>query len=65
MKSRKKPFKSSGRMAGKGFPNPIDVHVGTRIRLRRKFLGMNQQGLAQKLDLTFQQYRNMRAVPTG
>lgn len=27
--------KSSGRMASKGFPNPIDVHIGHRIRLRR------------------------------
>jgi transcriptional regulator with XRE-family HTH domain len=40
---------------GTGIPNPIDVHVGGRIRMRRLFLGMNQQMLATALDLTFQQ----------
>ena len=47
--------KSSGRMASKGFPNPIDVHVGNRVRMRRLFLGMNQESLAGALGLTFQQ----------
>jgi transcriptional regulator with XRE-family HTH domain len=36
-------------------PNPVDVHVGSRIRLRRKVLGMSQEKLAEKLGLTFQQ----------
>jgi transcriptional regulator with XRE-family HTH domain len=36
-------------------PNPIDVHVGGRVRLRRKFLGKSQDSLAGHLDLTFQQ----------
>ena len=36
-------------------PNPVDVHVGSRIRLRRKILGMSQERLAEKLGLTFQQ----------
>jgi transcriptional regulator with XRE-family HTH domain len=36
-------------------PNPIDVHVGSRVRLRRTLLGMSQEKLAQALDLTFQQ----------
>ena len=40
---------------GTGIPNPIDVHVGKRIRMRRLFLGMNQETLANALDLTFQQ----------
>lgn len=36
-------------------PNPIDVHVGSRVRLRRMLLGMSQEKLAEKLGLTFQQ----------
>jgi transcriptional regulator with XRE-family HTH domain len=51
----KRPRKSSGRMASKGFPNPIDVHVGSRIRLRRTLLGISQERLAEAIGLTFQQ----------
>ena len=51
----KRARKSSGRMASKGFPNPIDVHVGSRIRLRRTLLGISQEGLAEQIGLTFQQ----------
>jgi transcriptional regulator with XRE-family HTH domain len=40
---------------GTGIPHPIDVHVGKRIRMRRLFLGMNQETLANALGLTFQQ----------
>jgi transcriptional regulator with XRE-family HTH domain len=40
---------------GTGIPNPIDIHVGKRIRIRRLLLGMNQMTLADALDLTFQQ----------
>jgi transcriptional regulator with XRE-family HTH domain len=36
-------------------PNPIDVHVGSRIRLRRTLLGMSQERLGEALGLTFQQ----------
>ena len=36
-------------------PDPIDVHVGLRVRLRRKALGYSQERLAEALDLTFQQ----------
>jgi transcriptional regulator with XRE-family HTH domain len=36
-------------------PHPIDLHVGSRIRMRRALLGMTQQRLADALDLTFQQ----------
>ncbi len=35
--------------------HPVDTHVGHRLRLRRTLLGMSQEQLAQKLDLTFQQ----------
>jgi transcriptional regulator with XRE-family HTH domain len=51
----KRARKSSGRMASKGFPNPIDVHVGSRIRLRRTLLGISQERLAEAIRLTFQQ----------
>ena len=40
---------------GTGVPNPIDVHVGGHIRMRRLLLGMNQETLANALGLTFQQ----------
>lgn len=43
----------SGRSWGK--PNPIDVHVGNRLRLRRTLLGMSQQKVGEALGLTFQQ----------
>ncbi len=36
-------------------PNPIDVHVGARVRMRRKMKGISQETLANKLKLTFQQ----------
>ncbi len=38
-----------------GKPNPIDVHVGNRVRLRRTLLGMSQEKLGEALGLTFQQ----------
>jgi transcriptional regulator with XRE-family HTH domain len=37
-------------------PNPIDLHVGARIRMRRKILGVSQERLAEDLGLTFQKY---------
>lgn len=36
-------------------PNPIDVHVGSRIRLRRTMMGMSQEKLGESLGITFQQ----------
>jgi transcriptional regulator with XRE-family HTH domain len=36
-------------------PNPIDVHVGSRLRMRRMLVGMSQDKLGESLDLTFQQ----------
>jgi transcriptional regulator with XRE-family HTH domain len=36
-------------------PNPIDIHVGSRVRLRRMILGMSQEKLGESLGLTFQQ----------
>src|SRR6201997_5585917 len=36
-------------------PNPIDKHVGSRVRMRRMMLGMSQERLGDALGLTFQQ----------
>jgi transcriptional regulator with XRE-family HTH domain len=36
-------------------PNPTDIHVGSRIRLRRNMLGMSQEKLGESLGITFQQ----------
>ena len=36
-------------------PNPVDLHVGARVRMRRKLLGVSQEKLADALGLTFQQ----------
>src|SRR5580658_7342364 len=36
-------------------PNPIDKHVGSRVRMRRMMLSMSQEKLVNALDLTFQQ----------
>jgi len=40
---------------GLGGPHPVDRHVGLRIRMRRKELGISQERLADALGLTFQQ----------
>ncbi len=39
----------------RGEPNPIDVHVGSRMRLRRTLLGMSQKKLGEVIGLTYQQ----------
>jgi transcriptional regulator with XRE-family HTH domain len=36
-------------------PDPVDVHVGKRLRLRRTLLGMSQEQLAAAVGVTFQQ----------
>jgi transcriptional regulator with XRE-family HTH domain len=36
-------------------PNPVDLHVGARIRMRRRMQGISQERLADALGLTFQQ----------
>ncbi len=36
-------------------PNPTDIHVGSRVRLRRNMLGMSQEKLGENLGITFQQ----------
>ena len=39
----------------KGGPDPMDIHVGARVRLRRMILGISQEKLGQALGVTFQQ----------
>jgi transcriptional regulator with XRE-family HTH domain len=36
-------------------PNPVDIHVGGRVRMRRKQIGLTQEALGDVIDLTFQQ----------
>ncbi|RJF85029.1 XRE family transcriptional regulator [Azospirillum cavernae] len=36
-------------------PNPIDIHVGARLRLRRTLLGLSQEKLGEAVGITFQQ----------
>ena len=47
------PGQGSARV--KKSPNPIDKHVGSRVRMRRVLLGMSQEKLGEALSLTFQQ----------
>jgi transcriptional regulator with XRE-family HTH domain len=42
-------------LMNKKTPNPIDVFVGSRVRLRRLMVGMSQEALADRLGVTFQQ----------
>lgn len=41
-------------MAGKK-SNPVDAHVGSRVRLRRMLVGLSQEKLGDRMGLTFQQ----------
>ncbi len=40
---------------GEHGPRPVDVHVGRRVRSRRKLLGISQEQLGKAINLTFQQ----------
>lgn len=42
-------------MVNKKQPNPIDIHVGGRVRLRRMMQSMSQEKLGESLGITFQQ----------
>ena len=44
--------------------NPIDVHVGARLRARRMLLGVTQEEMGVKLDLTFQGYQKWESGET-
>ena len=47
--------KASRGRTPQGEPNPVDIHVGNRIRIRRNILGWSQEKLGDLLGLTFQQ----------
>jgi transcriptional regulator with XRE-family HTH domain len=47
------PFESTLDMTKS--PNPIDRHVGARVKMRRVLLGMSQEKLGEALGITFQQ----------
>ena len=51
----RKPRKVAIARTGADNPNPVDVHVGGRLRMRRSMLGMSQETLADAVGLTFQQ----------
>ena len=36
-------------------PNPVDIHIGSKVRERRMLIGMSQEKLGEELGLTFQQ----------
>lgn len=42
-------------MPSKRSPNPVDVHVGTRMRMRRMMLSVSQEKLGEALGVSFQQ----------
>ena len=46
------PPERRGRRTG---PHPVDIQVGSRVRMRRTLLGMSQEKLGDALALTFQQ----------
>ena len=43
-----------GRLAS-GAPNPVDVHIGKRLRLRRMLIGLSQEDVATAVGVAFQQ----------
>ncbi|MGB9154704.1 MAG: helix-turn-helix transcriptional regulator [Alphaproteobacteria bacterium] len=47
-KTKKKELRSKN-------PDPIDIHVGARLRMRRNLVGLSQEQLGKSLGLTFQQ----------
>jgi transcriptional regulator with XRE-family HTH domain len=42
-------------MSNRGGPNPVDKHVGSRVRMRRLMLHVSQERLGDALEITFQQ----------
>lgn len=53
-KTALKPERPAKKAKGDG-PNPIDIHVGARAKLRRGIMGLSQENLAEALGITFQQ----------
>jgi transcriptional regulator with XRE-family HTH domain len=51
--TRSEPARKPRRTRGRA--DPVDVHVGSRVRMRRTLLGLSQEKLGEALGLTFQQ----------
>ena len=49
------PMAAHLQLPRKKAPNPMDQHVGSRVRMRRKMLAMSQEQLADALGITYQQ----------
>ena len=55
MVSGTKVLAPRSRTVAKDGPDPVDVHVGKRLRLRREMVGVTQEQLAKAIGVTFQQ----------
>ena len=55
MTSDKTESRANKPAAVKKSPNPVDIHVGSRVRLRRMLVGWSQEKLGGSMGLTFQQ----------
>ncbi len=54
-KSQGAPIKKITKRRVPGIADPVDIHVGSRVRLRRTLLGLSQEKLGEAVGLTFQQ----------
>ena len=54
-KKPRKKYRRRSYTVGEFGPRPVDVHVGGRVKARRKLMGMNQEELGKHVGLTFQQ----------
>ncbi len=55
MTKAKRVRRSAKKQVSRSGPHPIDIHVGSRVRLRRNLLGMSQTKLGQAIGIAFQQ----------
>ena len=55
MAKAKRVRRSAKKQVSRSGPHPIDIHVGSRVRLRRNLLGMNQTELGKALGVAYQQ----------
>ena len=55
MNTQTKKFRRQPITAKENGPDPVDVHVGRRLRLRRTLLNISQEQLAVSVGVTFQQ----------
>ncbi len=53
--TKSRPRRSVKKQPSRRGPNPIDIHVGARVRLRRNLLGLTLQTLAKAVGVTYQQ----------